>query len=69
MPLLTQFMNPLALIKDPENFVVDTGYQDKNAIPISDFSPENYGGLIAQLAVTRNGLYRECRKFFNSQPG
>ena len=49
---------PIGMIKDLENFVVNTGYQDKNAIPISDFSPENYGGLIAQLAVNRNGLYR-----------
>lgn len=46
------------MIKDLENFAVNTGYQDKNTIPISDFSPENYGGLIAQLAVNRNGLYR-----------
>jgi hypothetical protein len=49
---------PIGMIKDLENFVVNTGYQDKNAVPISDFSPENYGGLIAQLAVNRNGLYR-----------
>lgn len=49
---------PIGMIKDLNNFNVQTGYADKVATPVSDFSPENYGGLIAQLAVGPNGLYR-----------
>lgn len=49
---------PIGMIKDLNNFNVATGYADKVATPVSNFSPENYGGLIAQLAVGPNGLYR-----------
>jgi hypothetical protein len=49
---------PIGMIKDLDNYNVALGYADKNAIPISDFSPENYGGLISQLAVGPNLLNR-----------
>jgi hypothetical protein len=49
---------PIGMIKDLSNFNVATGYADKVAIPISDFSPENYGALIGQLAVGPNKLNR-----------
>jgi hypothetical protein len=49
---------PIGMIKDLTNFNVVTGYADKNAIPVSDFSPENYGGLIANLAIGPNMLNR-----------
>jgi hypothetical protein len=49
---------PIGMIKDLANFNVATGYADKVAIPITDFSPENYGALIAQLAVGPNLLNR-----------
>lgn len=49
---------PVGMIKDLLNYDVALGYADKNAIPVSDFSPENYGGLISQLAVGSNLLNR-----------
>lgn len=49
---------PIGMVKDLANFNVATGYGDKVAVPISDFSPENYGGLIGQLAIGPNLLNR-----------
>ena len=49
---------PIGMVKDLTNFDVTNGYGDKVAIPISDFSPENYGGLLGQLAVGPNLLNR-----------
>lgn len=49
---------PIGMIRDLTNFNVATGYAAKAAIPVSDFSPENYGGLISQLSVGPNGLNR-----------
>lgn len=49
---------PIGMIRDLTNFNVATGYGAKVAIPVSDFSPESYGGLISQLAVGPNGLNR-----------
>lgn len=49
---------PIGMIKDLENFNLANGYANKVSIPVSDFSPENYGGLISQLAVGPNLLNR-----------
>lgn len=49
---------PIGMIKDLTNFNVATGYGNKTAIPVTDFSPESYGVLIAQLAVGPNNLNR-----------
>ncbi len=49
---------PIGMIRDLTNFDVANGYGAKVAIPVSDFSPESYGGLISQLAVGPNGLNR-----------
>ena len=49
---------PIGMIKDLTNFDVADGYADKVATPVEDFSPENYGALIAQLAVGPNNLNR-----------
>lgn len=49
---------PIGMTKDLENFHVANGYANKVAIPVSDFSPENYGGLISQLAIGPNLLNR-----------
>ena len=49
---------PIGMIRDLTNFNVATGYGAKAAIPVSDFSPESYGGLISQLAVGPNLLNR-----------
>ena len=49
---------PIGMIKDLTNFNIANGYANKVATPVSDFSPESYGGLIAQLAVGPNMLNR-----------
>lgn len=49
---------PIGMIRDLSNYNVANGYAAKVAIPISDFSPAGYGGLISQLAVGPNGLNR-----------
>ena len=45
---------PIGMIKDLTNFNVINGYADKIPIPVNDFSPENYGALIAQLSIGPN---------------
>lgn len=49
---------PIGMIRDLTNFNIANGYAAKATIPVSDFSPENYGGLISQLAVGPNNLNR-----------
>ncbi len=48
------FYEPIGVIRDLNNYNVNNGYAEKIAIPVTDFSPENYGGLIAQLATGPN---------------
>lgn len=52
------FYEPIGMIRDLDNYNQNNGYAAKVAIPVSDFSPGTYGGLISQLAVGRNGLNR-----------
>ena len=52
------FYEPIGMIRDLDNYNVNTGYDAKVTVPVSDFGPASYGGLIAQLAVGRNGLNR-----------
>ena len=52
------FYEPIGMIRDLNNYNVNNGYAEKIAIPVTDFRPENYGGLIAQLATGPNGLNR-----------
>ena len=52
------FYEPIGMIRDLNNYNVNNGYAEKIAIPVTDFRPENYGGLIAQLATGLNGLNR-----------
>lgn len=42
---------------------VDTenGYPEKEAIPVVDFTPENYGKLVAKLAINENGKKRSVK--------
>jgi hypothetical protein len=46
------------MIRDLTNYNVNNGYAAKATVPVSDFGPGSYGGLIAQLAVGPNGLNR-----------
>ena len=49
---------PIGMIRDLTDFDIAEGYAAKTAIPVGDFSPETYGGLISQLAIGPNGLNR-----------
>ena len=49
---------PIGMIRDLENYNQNTGYAAKTAVPVSNFGPESYGGLIASLAIGPNGLNR-----------
>lgn len=53
---------PIGMIKDLDNYNINTGYADKAAVPVTEFSPASYGGLIAQVAVGPNGLHRVVRE-------
>lgn len=51
---------PIGMIRDLEgNIAPGVGYPAKATVPVTDFNPETYGALAAQLAVGRNGLYRK----------
>lgn len=49
---------PIGMLRDLDNYDQTTGYAAKAAIPIAGFSPEVYGGLIAQMTTGPNNLYR-----------
>lgn len=49
---------PIGMIKDLNNYNINTGYADKQTVAVEDFSPESYGGLISQLSVGPNNLNR-----------
>ncbi len=53
---------PIGAIRDISPSVSisnETGYPAKVAIPVTDFSPKTYGGLIAKLAQTEKGKTRK----------
>lgn len=50
---------PVGMMKDPNGvFHPQNGYPDLIAVPLSEITPETYGGILAALAVGPNGLYR-----------
>jgi HK97 family phage major capsid protein len=50
---------PVGMMKDPNGvFHSQNGYPDLVAVPMSEITPETYGGILAALAVGPNGLYR-----------
>lgn len=50
---------PIGMTKDPNGvFHAQNGYPDLIAVPMNEITPETYGGLLASLAVSPNGLYR-----------
>ena len=52
---------PIGLIRDIHkgvSYSSETGYPVKEAIPVKDFTPATYGGLVARLAVTEKGKKR-----------
>lgn len=56
---------PIGLMKDIHegvSFSSTTGYPDKPATKVTDFTPATYGGVVAQLAVTEKGKKRKFNK-------
>lgn len=49
---------PIGMDRDLSAYDLTTGYAQKIAIPVDEFSPGVYGGLIAGMAVSPNNLYR-----------
>jgi hypothetical protein len=56
-------LEPIGMNKDLSAAVhPTTGYAIKTKVPVADFSAENYGGLISQLAVGPNGVIRTIKE-------
>lgn len=56
---------PIGLIKDVSEGVsvsTETGYPDKEVIPVTDFTPATYGGIVARMAQTEAGKKRKFNK-------
>jgi len=49
---------PIGMTRDLLQFDPVTGFAPKQPVPVANFAPKAYGGLVAQLAVSNNGLYR-----------
>lgn len=50
---------PVGMTKDPNGvFHQQNGYPNLVAVPLSEITPETFGGILAALAVSPNGLYR-----------
>lgn len=46
-------------IKKGVSFNEETGYPDKASIKVTDFTPKNYGALVAKVVKTEKGNYRK----------
>lgn len=58
----TGLNEPIGLIKDIHegvSFSSSTGYPNKSAVVVKDFTPATYGGIVAQMAVTEAGKKRK----------
>lgn len=56
---------PIGLVKDIHegvSYSSSTGYPDKKKTPITGFTPEKYGAVLATLAVTESGHKRKFTK-------
>lgn len=63
----TGLNQPIGLIKDIHEGVSvssTTGYPDKTAVAVTDFTPASYGALVAQMAVTEGGKKRKFGKVY-----
>lgn len=55
----TGVSEPVGMTKDPNGvFHAQNGYPDLVAVPLTEITPETFGGILAALAVSSNGLYR-----------
>ena len=58
----TGVKEPIGLIRDIHegvSYSSTTGYPEKTPVPVTDFTPATYGGIVAQLAETENGRKRK----------
>lgn len=56
---------PVGLMKDIHegvSFDTSTGYPNKSAVAVTDFTPASYGSVVAQLATTEKGKKRKISK-------
>lgn len=61
----TGLKQPIGLIKDISEGVAystETGYPNKAQVPVTSFSPVEYGALVAQMAKTEKGKARTIEK-------
>ena len=61
----TGVKEPVGLIKDISegvSFNSSTGYPDKEAETVTDFTPASYGPLVAKLAITEGGRKRKFKE-------
>ncbi len=49
---------PIGMVRDLAQFDPATGYAPKQPVAVTNFAPETYGALVAELAKSPNGLYR-----------
>lgn len=49
---------PIGMDRDLTVFDPVTGFAPKQAIPVTEFTPQAYGELVSELAVSNNNLYR-----------
>ena len=53
-----RIFEPIGMIRDLTQFDPTTGYGAKQAVPVTELTPQAYGELVSELAVSPNGLYR-----------
>lgn len=53
-----RIFEPIGMIRDLTQFDPTTGYEAKQAKPVTELTPQAYGELVSELAVSPNGLYR-----------
>ena len=53
-----RIFEPIGMIRNLSQFDPATGYAPKQPVAVTNFAPAAYGALVAQLAVSDNGLYR-----------
>ena len=49
---------PIGVTRNPNTYSSDTGYEEKTAVAVTSFEPEEYGALVAQVAKTEAGRTR-----------
>lgn len=59
--------SPIGLIRDISedvSYSTSTGYPEKALVPVTDFTPANYGALVGRMAKTEGGKARRFTKVY-----